>query len=293
VGFTLIELSIVLVIIGLIVGGVLVGQDLIRAAYVRAQITQIEKFNTAVNTFYGKYQALPGDMNLQTAQQFGFSSTGGNGDGIIGGQTTGSIGGMGFGSNQYASNYVCGEAGEFWVDLSSQTAGNLIEGGFTTATESCVVEPSGTFVGLYYPTAKLGNGNYIFVTSMLGINYYAISQVIEFVPPLVGAPAITVAQAYNIDRKVDDGTPTTGNVVAIIFNAGPNWSIGGGSLGAHDSYIPSGSPFSGVAATAGNATSSETCFDAPTVGGPTNYSMEQNGGAGLNCALVFKMQGGD
>ncbi|MBY0407531.1 MAG: prepilin-type N-terminal cleavage/methylation domain-containing protein [Rickettsiales bacterium] len=31
-GFTLIELSIVLVIIGLIVGGVLVGQDLIRAA---------------------------------------------------------------------------------------------------------------------------------------------------------------------------------------------------------------------------------------------------------------------
>ena len=31
-GFTLIELSIVLVIIGLIVGGVLVGQDLIKAA---------------------------------------------------------------------------------------------------------------------------------------------------------------------------------------------------------------------------------------------------------------------
>jgi prepilin-type N-terminal cleavage/methylation domain-containing protein len=47
-GFTLIEMSIVLVIIGLIVGGVLVGQDLIRAAYIRAQITQIEKFNTAV-----------------------------------------------------------------------------------------------------------------------------------------------------------------------------------------------------------------------------------------------------
>jgi prepilin-type N-terminal cleavage/methylation domain-containing protein len=54
-GFTLIELSIVLVIIALIVGGVLVGKDLISAAYVRAQITQIERFNTAVNTFYGKY----------------------------------------------------------------------------------------------------------------------------------------------------------------------------------------------------------------------------------------------
>src|ERR1700712_5355694 len=74
-GFTLIELSIVLVIIGLIVGGVLVGQDLIRAAEIRATISQIEKFNTAVNTFRGKYNAIPGDMNLSTAITFGFATT--------------------------------------------------------------------------------------------------------------------------------------------------------------------------------------------------------------------------
>jgi prepilin-type N-terminal cleavage/methylation domain-containing protein len=87
-GFTLIEMSIVLVIIGLIVGGVLVGQDLIRAAHVCAEITQIEKFNTAVNTFYGKYQALPGDMNQSTAQRNGFAARGqyagqGDGNGVI------------------------------------------------------------------------------------------------------------------------------------------------------------------------------------------------------------------
>jgi prepilin-type N-terminal cleavage/methylation domain-containing protein len=40
--FTLIELSIVLVIIGLIVGGVLTGRDLISAAETRATIAQIE-----------------------------------------------------------------------------------------------------------------------------------------------------------------------------------------------------------------------------------------------------------
>src|SRR6202011_3322528 len=72
-GFTLIELSIVLVIIGLIVGGILVGQDLIKAAEVRAQISQIDKYNSAVNTFRAKFQSIPGDMAVATANQFGFT----------------------------------------------------------------------------------------------------------------------------------------------------------------------------------------------------------------------------
>src|SRR5471030_1667850 len=100
-GFTLIELSIVLVIIGLIVGGVLVGQDLIRAAEVRATIAQIEKYNTAVNTFRGKYNALPGDMNASTATAFGFSPRAtagtaglGDGNGVI----------EGLGPNGYIAN---------------------------------------------------------------------------------------------------------------------------------------------------------------------------------------------
>src|ERR1017187_6530961 len=86
-GFTLIEMAIVLVIIGLIVGAVLVGQDLIRAAEVRATISQIEKYNTAVNTFRGKFNALPGDIAASLVTQLGFTvtpvraGTGGQGDG--------------------------------------------------------------------------------------------------------------------------------------------------------------------------------------------------------------------
>jgi hypothetical protein len=49
-----------------------VGHDLIRAAGVRAQISQIEKYNTAVNTFRGKYGGLPGDLDANDAAQFGF-----------------------------------------------------------------------------------------------------------------------------------------------------------------------------------------------------------------------------
>src|ERR1700685_4029667 len=128
-GFTLIEMSIVLVVIGLVVGGVLVGQDLIRAAYIRAQISQIEKFNTAVNTFYGKYQALPGDMNATTAVNFGFASRGqyageGDGNGLLESNCCNASG------DNYGMVEGTGETAMFWVDLSSAVAGNLIEGGF-------------------------------------------------------------------------------------------------------------------------------------------------------------------
>lgn len=45
-GFTLVEVSIVLVIIGLIVGGVLVGVDLIKQAELRAATKQIFTFGS-------------------------------------------------------------------------------------------------------------------------------------------------------------------------------------------------------------------------------------------------------
>jgi prepilin-type N-terminal cleavage/methylation domain-containing protein len=306
-GFTLIELSIVLVIIGLIVGGVLVGQDLIRAAYIRAQISQIEKFNTAVNTFYGKFQALPGDMNNQTAQAYGFSMAihnggtagQGNGDGILDSGLSGSsylpIGNI---TTPLQLSTVIGPVGEtsvFWEDLSSSVAGSLIEGNFTHTTEQFTAAPSnisGTILAQYLPSAKLGNGNYVYVTEINGVNYYGIENVQGFLLQLYGSAGMTVAQAYNIDRKIDDANPTTGNVAAMMVPSGiAEWAIGGGIISG-DSYLPSGSLFSGVAATAGNAASSTTCFDAPA-GGNTNYSMEINGGAGLNCSLIFKMQGGD
>ena len=66
-GFTLVELSIVLVILGLLVGGVLTGQSLIRAAELRTVSTQYATFSTAVNTFRDKYFTIPGDMTNASA----------------------------------------------------------------------------------------------------------------------------------------------------------------------------------------------------------------------------------
>jgi prepilin-type N-terminal cleavage/methylation domain-containing protein len=50
--FTLVEMSIVLVVIGLLIGGVLVGSDMIKTAGIRAQIRQLDSFDAAAGTFF-------------------------------------------------------------------------------------------------------------------------------------------------------------------------------------------------------------------------------------------------
>jgi len=64
--FTLVELSIVLVILGLLVGGVLAGQSLIHSAELRKTLTTIDNLKTAKHAFRDKYFALPGDMTNAT-----------------------------------------------------------------------------------------------------------------------------------------------------------------------------------------------------------------------------------
>src|SRR5580693_8599189 len=65
-GFTLIEMSIVLVIIGLIVGGTMVGQELVKASEARSFISTMQSFQSAFYTFQGKYDCLPGDCGNAT-----------------------------------------------------------------------------------------------------------------------------------------------------------------------------------------------------------------------------------
>lgn len=60
--FTLLELSIVLVIIGLIVGGVVAGQELIRNAELNAVLSEKSQMETSINTFKFKYDTIPGEM---------------------------------------------------------------------------------------------------------------------------------------------------------------------------------------------------------------------------------------
>lgn len=60
-GFTLIELTIVLVVVGLLMGGVLKGQELITSARVRQLVAQQEGHKAAYFGLQDRFRAFPGD----------------------------------------------------------------------------------------------------------------------------------------------------------------------------------------------------------------------------------------
>jgi prepilin-type N-terminal cleavage/methylation domain-containing protein len=296
-GFTLIELSIVLVIIGLIVGGILVGQDLILAAGVRAQVSQIEKYNQAVNAFRDKYGALPGDLNQTVATQFGFLARGtnpgeGDGNGLIEGDWNGS----------YAHGEAqMGETQLFWADLS--TAG-LIDGSFvynsTTGLYSNRTALTTPNIAAFVPAAKIGGGNYVSVytndnTSFApgygpigNTSYFSISVVTEYLNGNIGMTSsvgMTPAQANAIDTKIDDDNPLKGRVLAM-YNATADFQWADSSW---DSNLNAPTAPDAMSA------SSATCFDnsVPPATSGNNWTQMHytvNQGAGVNCAISIQFQ---
>lgn len=279
-GFTLIELSIVLVIIGLIVGGILTGRDLIDAAAIRAQVSQIEKYHTAVHTFQGKYGYLPGDIPNPYATNFGFPIARGTlaGEGDGNGVLEGNCNNTG-GSNSSIEE-GCGETLVFWQDLNYA---NLVDG-FSSSGGATPSETANT--AIYYPavfpSSKLASSVFVYAYSLSGTNYFGISSVSNVGWFLVGgtSPGLSVAQAYNIDKKTDDGMPQSGSVTACYLNANLSTTNGvWANSGSSDCVVT----------TAATAYASTNCYDNNNSAGPQTYSLKQNATA-LNCALSFRFQ---
>jgi prepilin-type N-terminal cleavage/methylation domain-containing protein len=241
-GFTLIELSIVLVIVGLLAAGILVGRELIEAARIRAQIAQIEKINTAVNAFRLKYGDIPGDLQASEAEASGFTARSGEASHGDGSGTLQSCSTQGvITSDQY---FGC-ETALFWSDLSKA---NMIPGNFAAATDDYVLMMNmvQNNIDQYMPKSALGGYLAVFSYALLEdvmslpsaarckqIFCYSLIKSMTTLNDgrLTAQLGITPAQAYAMDTKMDDGKPVTGTVLA-----GPSGAANGYSFTLH--YIP-------------------------------------------------------
>jgi len=263
-GFTLIELSIVLVIIGLIVGGILVGQDLIKGAEIRATVAQVEKYNSAVNTFRTKFNAMPGDIPQAAAATFGlFQLTNavplgqGDGNGLIEGGASG-------------STLAQGETLAFWRHLSDA---NLVDGQLGSTGNSLIVAGTGVVTGAVttvaqsLPPSKTTPTEYFVVFSAAGLNYYELMPIAGVAAAgtySYGTTGLTPIQSYNMDIKLDDGMPGTGIVIArgiAAVNAAP---------------------------TANSASAASTCTIGTGVASDTYNRVATTGGNDPSCAVRFR-----
>lgn len=218
--FSLVELSIVLVILGLLTGGILAGQSLIRAAELRKVSTQSNRYITSVYTFRDKYMALPGDM--PNAVRFWGAQTGALTDGVDNtcrdlttaatGTATCNGDGSGLVGGNSATRYF--ERFRFWQHLANA---GLIEGQYSGIAGPHVnrEEP---VIGTNVPAAlDATTGYYITYSPQHGDFYNTLNGHLITLGKrtdvwTLGAGAFSPEEVWGVDVKMDDGSPAYGRV---------------------------------------------------------------------------------
>lgn len=200
--FTLIEVSILLLIIALLAGSVFSGKELIYNAQIRATISQNEQFNLAANAFKGKYNCLPGDCRDAVSKGLGVSGgvgDNGNGDDKIGVRVIGLCCYL----DEFEINY-------FWNHLnkanliSENTASPYIQ-----LPSSNINGNKGFWVVMH---DEIASYNSVPISIWPGSHLFWIMGNMNQADR--GAATLSGLDAYQIDAKLDDGLPLTGNVKA-------------------------------------------------------------------------------
>lgn len=213
-GFSLVELSIVLVIIGLLTGGILSGQSLIRASELRSLVTEATAYQTAIYSFQNKYGALPGDM--RNAERF----WGTDPDGCP------------THSNRVQKSNTCNGNGD--GELANQSPDSfrawqhLANGGFITGSYTGVTGALGTvdyIFGENSPASRLSNAGwgYLSYDNVLLLNGFYFRQRYQNALQIGTSDGVypdgqflKTEEAWGIDTKIDDGRPAYGKVISNI-----------------------------------------------------------------------------
>ena len=186
-GFSLIELSIVLIIIGLLVAGITGGASLIKSAELRSTMSEIRNYQTAVNSYYTEKGYLPGTTQGQTDKV-----------------------------NLFASDASWGElydAGITDFKATTATAGKYVAG---TNMPKAKVKGAGYLLG-YLATAETTTGNAVNANSILLVGSdTTVGATLDETIAAANLKASTDNKtAKALDDKMDDGLPKTGKMIAL------------------------------------------------------------------------------
>lgn len=198
-GFSLVELSIVLVILGLLTGGILAGQSLIEQARIRKTLVETDAYRVAYHSFRMRFNGLPGDITNGTSIFTGVQ----NGDGNW--------------QIQWFNEGLIA-----WMEL--EQAGLISGGGYV-----------GTAVGDPTPGTNVprsaydDSGGYSFAWEVKVAwpnNFNITGNVLHFGGYTAGnttkTPILPPAVAYAIDYKIDDGMPALGTIHSWDTNFTPD-----------------------------------------------------------------------
>ena len=223
--FTLVEMSVVLVIIGLLAGGIMAGKSLVHASELRAVSSEFNRYAIALGSFKDKYGgALPGDMRNAVAY-WGAAAGDPNAIGpdpdcdavtnaVTPPTTTGTETCNGNGNRviDYAENPRA------WQQLHNA---GMLNGSFSGAgmpdDDSSTFNPHaprGMVPGFNTPASRLSPAGWYFALWNEGEGADATgTQLILALWNAYGWSAVlSSTDAQNIDAKMDDGEPLSGTV---------------------------------------------------------------------------------
>ncbi len=183
------EIAIVLVIIGLLLGGILKGQELINNAKVRAIAERQNSLKVAWFAFIDRFGGLPGDY--YQANIYITGATAGNGDGII----------------------EIGESNRVFQNLTS--AGYLRCPHCTDTQLWRRANAQGSLVNTYGGIMSIWHDS----------DYYAIRGGVSGGTPRLmihTGPRIPSNIIGEVDRKIDDGSPNSGDFVFNYYDVRNN-----------------------------------------------------------------------
>jgi len=256
--FSLIELSIVLIIIGLLIAGITGGASLIKSSELRSVMSEAKSYQVAVNSFYTQYDSYPGDTDVSVGSISNFSGNRNNQiqyitasgfEGIDAWQDLRDIGAIDLNLNLGASGAMITATNSFTP--ITNIPGSKIKGGgwafdynisslqnvvvLTGKTKSVAlgaIAADKTLVNNHFNNAGTGGTDALKCSSgtpaagdtdpyctASGPNFPG--GLAPFDTPLTNAAleVISAPDAYSIDSKVDDGKANSGTVLAVNTKA--------------------------------------------------------------------------